>query len=91
MTTVKRGHQAIASSLRPDEVTVLDETVAKMEEFRLWAHRTPERFLEHLPGGLKLTRAGFIRAAVRYALEHPDHFKRWMRNERANAGVDDAE
>lgn len=84
-----KGQQPISTSLRVDEVLLVDDLVARLEDHRQWAQRTPERYQEHRPSDHKVTRAGVARAAVRYALEHEEQFRAWMRTER-EVGIDDA-
>ena len=72
----KRGHTRIASTLRPEEVALLDNWTAELEAERLRRLRNPETY--RATDGSKITRMGMVRAAVRFALEHRAQFLAWM-------------
>lgn len=72
----KRGHARIASTLRPEEVHLLDHWVEELEAARKARTRHPETYLP--TDATKVTRMGIIRAAVRYVLEHKAEFVAWM-------------
>jgi hypothetical protein len=72
----KRGHRQIASTLRTEEVHLLDNWVEELEAARLRRTRHPETYLP--TDATKVTRMGIIRAAVRYALEHRAAFVAWL-------------
>lgn len=72
----RRGHQSIATTLRPAEVRLLDYLAEKLEAARLVRLRNPETYRAN--DNRKITRAGLNRASVRYALEHEDQFVKWM-------------
>lgn len=72
----KRGHRQISSTLRTEEVHLLDHWTAELEAARQRRILHPETYLP--TDGTGLTRAGMIRAAVRYVLEHRDEFVTWL-------------
>lgn len=72
----KRGHARIASTLRPEEVDLLDNWVQELEAARQRRRRHPETYLP--TDATKVTRMGIVRAAVRYVLEHREAFVAWM-------------
>jgi len=74
----KRGHVIITTTLRPQEVRLLDRLVEELEAARQSRALHLETFLP--TDGSKVTRAGLNRAAVRYALEHEDEFVLWLNN-----------
>jgi len=76
--SVKRGHVVITTTLRPQEVRLLDHLVENLEAARRSRALRPETYLP--TDGSKVTRAGLNRAAVRYALEHEDEFVPWLNN-----------
>lgn len=73
---MKTGHYKIESTLRPEEVDVLDNMVEEMEYDRRKRCLNPETY--HPTDATKVTRAGLIRAAVRYVMEHRDDFEEWL-------------
>lgn len=72
----KRGHAKIASTLRPEELHLLDNWVADLEAARQRRLKHPETY--RATDATKVTRMGIVRAAVRYALEHRAQFVAWM-------------
>lgn len=72
----KRGHVRIDSTLRVEEVHLLDHWTEAMEQNRQRRLRNPETYLPS--DATRFTRAGMIRAAVRYAMEHREEFVTWL-------------
>jgi len=79
--TVKRGHALVKTTLRPDEVTILDEYVAEQEAARQKRARSSATY-RPATDGMKFHRAGVVRAAIRYVLEHRTEFEQWLASDK---------
>lgn len=77
---MKKGHRKIESTLREDEVVVLDALVSRMEADRVRRCLNPETYRP--TDSTIVTRAGLNRAAVRFAMEHEEQFESWLLNDK---------
>lgn len=64
---MRTGHVPVNTTLRAEEIPLLDELVAAANVVDPWHRRTG--------------RAGVTRASVRFALEHREAFLRWVTTE----------
>lgn len=72
----KRGHARVSTTLRPEEVHLLDHWTEALEENRLHRIANPETCRP--TDATRFTRMGMIRAAVRFAMEHREQFVDWL-------------
>jgi hypothetical protein len=72
----KRGHARVSTTLRPEEVDLLDNWTADLEAARQKRIRHPETYRP--TDATKFTRMGMLRAAARFALEHRQQFEDWI-------------
>lgn len=68
------GHRTITSSLRPEEVTILDRLAADLERDND-ARQAADRNAPYVP---TIRRSTVIRQAIRYVLEHRAEFEAWL-------------
>lgn len=72
----KRGHARVSTTLRPEEVDLLDNWTEELEQARKLRCMNPETYRP--TDATKFTRMGMLRAAARFMLEHREQFIKWL-------------